>query len=81
MTERVLWFKARRYGWGWGPATTWQGWLVYGVYAALAALSAVLLPPPTHGPAFVATLAVLTAVLIGVCATQGERPGWRWGGH
>ena len=81
MTGQVLWFKARRYGWGWGPATTWQGWLVYGAYTALVALGAVLLPLPGHGSAFFATLAVLTTVLIGVCAAKGERPGWRWGGR
>jgi len=29
-----LWFKAKRYGWGWTPAC-WQGWLVLGVYFAV----------------------------------------------
>jgi len=22
------WFPARRYGWGWGLPTAWQGWVV-----------------------------------------------------
>ena len=29
------WFPAKRYGWGWGTPTTWQGWAVFLVYAAL----------------------------------------------
>jgi hypothetical protein len=28
-TERKYWFPAKRYGWGWGIPSSWQGWLVF----------------------------------------------------
>ena len=79
MSNDTIWFKARRYGWGWGPAVTWQGWLVYGAFAVLAALCGAVFLPAQNIAAFLACTAILTALLIGVCATKGERPRWRWG--
>jgi hypothetical protein len=32
--EKKLWFKAKRYGWGWTPVT-WQGWVAVLVYVAI----------------------------------------------
>ena len=26
------WFPAKRYGWGWGPPATWQGWAVLAAF-------------------------------------------------
>ena len=79
MRNDTFWFKARRYGWGWGLPATWQGWLVYGAFVALAGLSAAAFLPTQRVDAFLACTAALTAVLIGICATKGERPQWRWG--
>jgi hypothetical protein len=79
--DDTMWFKARRYGWGWGAATTWQGWAVYAVFTALIVLNAVAFPPDRHLAAFLACLSMLTTALIGICATKGERPHWRWGGR
>lgn len=28
-----MWFRAKRYGWGWRPVT-WQGWAVVAVWVA-----------------------------------------------
>ena len=81
MSKDTIWFKARRYGWGWGPAVTWQGWFTYGAFAALAVLGAVVVPPGQAPGAFVAWMAVLTTALVGICAAKGERPRWRWGGR
>ena len=33
--ERRYWFPAKRFGWGWGPPATWQGWCVLLVFLAL----------------------------------------------
>jgi hypothetical protein len=39
------WFPAKRYGWGWGPPQTWQGWAVVIVwFAAIAAATPLLMP-------------------------------------
>jgi hypothetical protein len=73
------WFPAKRYGWGWGPPTAWQGWVVIAVFACLVLAGAVVLLP-TRGPAvFVAYAILLCVVLTAVCWLKGERPRWRWG--
>ncbi len=80
-----LWFRAKRYGWGWTPVT-WQGW------AVMAAYMAVVLgwagyevggtgrrqPISAVWPGLVVIL-LLTALLIAICWIRGERPRWRWG--
>ena len=72
------WFPAKRYGWGWGPPTTWQGWVVVGgFFAAQLRLALVLLP---RSPARFALASLgLAAVLIVICWLKGEPPAWRWG--
>jgi hypothetical protein len=34
------WFPAKRYGWGWGLPTAWQGWLVFVGYILLLVVGA-----------------------------------------
>jgi hypothetical protein len=72
------WFPAKRYGWGWGPPATWQGWVVLGVWLA-AQLAAVVLLAPEDKTEFFAVTAVLVLALVGVCLAKGEPPRWRWG--
>jgi len=73
------WFKAKRLGWGWGAALTWQGWLAYVAYA-VAVLACALLLPPARSPAIFALAVVgATAALLAVCWRKGERPRWRAG--
>ena len=75
--DRRYWFPAKRYGWGWGLPTAWQGWLVMVVFAALVLAGAVfILPARGHG-FFVAYCLLLCAVLVAVCWLTGEPPGWR----
>lgn len=31
MNDKKLWFKKKRYGWGWTPSS-WEGWLIAVVY-------------------------------------------------
>ncbi|HTS17465.1 MAG TPA: hypothetical protein VMP11_07825 [Verrucomicrobiae bacterium] len=26
--DKRVWFRAKRYGWGWGLPCAWQGWVV-----------------------------------------------------
>jgi hypothetical protein len=76
--ERTYWFPARRYGWGWGPPTSWQGWAVVICYFVLVALGMVL-PFWIDWDAFVGYLLIVTALLVAVCWLKGEPPRWRWG--
>ena len=78
--EKIYWFPAKRYGWGWGLPTVWQGWAVMAVFALSVLVGAVFLLTSQGQVAFVAYSAFLCAVLIAVCWMKGEPPGWRWGG-
>ena len=79
LVESRYWFPAKRYGWGWGPPRTWQGWLVLAIFVALLALGALVLLPSQQPGAFVVYTAILVAVLIAICYVTGEPPSWRWG--
>ena len=76
-----LWFKEKRFGWGWTPVK-WQGWLVIGVYVALlfAATKTIDETKPDAVPfTFLALVILLTAALFFVARKKGEKPHWHWG--
>jgi hypothetical protein len=73
------WFPAKRYGWGWGPPATWQGWAVLIAFFILV-IAGVFIVPPQHSPVrFVGYVVILLIALTGVCWWKGEPPRWRWG--
>ena len=74
------WFRAKRYGWGWGLPNTWQGWVVLALY--LGALSALLIrvPPSASLGAYLLFFMLLTLAFVAICWLKGEPPRWRWGG-
>ena len=80
MSEPEYWFRARRYGWGWGLPSSRTGWVFFALWSAV--LAAGLLRLRSHHPLVqVAWLALLTLVLVLVCYVKGEPPSWRWGGR
>jgi hypothetical protein len=75
------WFKGKRYGYGWYPAT-WQGWLVLAVYLII--LGAFVAYNVSFGENFnvllyLAGVFFITAALIYICYKKGEPTRWRWG--
>jgi hypothetical protein len=75
--QTKYWFRARRYGYGWGLPTRWQGWAVLLGYGVLltAAVCAPAFLGPTAGP-LTAVLGFLTASIaleVILCYT-GEPP-------
>ena len=74
----AYWFPAKRYGWGWGVPTVWQGWVVLIVWGFAFAVGLHRFAPQ-HGLAFGIFLMTWTASLIVVCYAKGEPPAWRWG--
>lgn len=81
--SRPIWFKAKRYGWGWYPAT-WQGWLVIAVYILVVSL----IFKYFDGQAVVSRaksiemslmFLVSTIALVVTSFLFGEKPGWHWG--
>ena len=77
--EPKYWFPAKRYGWGWGPPTCWQGWAVMAIFVGLVAACALRFLPSGRPGAFLACTALLALLLTGICWLKGERPSWRWG--
>jgi len=86
--NKTYWFKAKRYGWGWGLPLTWQGWLSFGLFIAvwLVALLTLLVVPegstsvPTENRIMFGVVLVLDAcALVYVSFKHGEPPKWRWG--
>ena len=80
MAVRRYWFPAKRFGWGWGPPSTWEGWTVLVAYFALLGAGFAFFPPHERPVAFGIYLAAITAVLIALSWLKGEPPRWRWGG-
>jgi hypothetical protein len=78
--EDQYWFPAKRYGWGWGPPTMWQGWVVLVVWFAAIVVATFLLLP-RHLVAFLSFDLIMVVLLLLICYSKGERPGWRWGGR
>ena len=82
MTE--LWFKRRRYGWGWTPASP-RGWqaLIGFLVAVLggAAVLALTSPEGNAWPvvAYLAWVLIAALALIRITRAHGPAPRWRWG--
>lgn len=67
------WFTAKRYGWGWQPAT-WEGWLTLFVWILCLSFFVTSTPPNILG------ILASVLVLLLVCWKKGETPRWQWGG-
>ena len=77
--EKKIWFRAKRYGWGWGLPCSWQGWVVLIAYVALSIAAAVFINPASHMGAFLMAMYGLAMALVLICWWKGEKPAWRWG--
>jgi hypothetical protein len=84
MDKSSYWFKRKRYGWGFVPAT-WQGWaVVVGYMIVVIALVPAFLDAPEAVAAkeagfFVIFFTAATAGLILISINKGPKPRWRWG--
>jgi hypothetical protein len=69
--EQKYWFPAKRYGWGWGPPSSWQGWVVLVVYFALIGLGVLRFHPDREPHYFLAFVGLLSVLLVVVCWLPG----------
>jgi len=76
--DQRYWFRAKRYGWGWGLPLTWQGWTVLAVWFAAGIFGSRYLLPRRVGLHLIFVL-VMILLLLGICYVKGEPPRWRWG--
>ena len=81
--KKQIWFKAKRYGWGWYPIS-WQGWAITLVYALALVRIFTWADMTSHsgsdslikfGPPFI----IITGLFLVICYNKGEMPKWRWG--
>ncbi|MEO8751605.1 MAG: hypothetical protein ABI624_02890 [Casimicrobiaceae bacterium] len=79
MEQPSYWFPAKRHGWGWGPPSAWQGWVVLVVFFCLLAAGAAILLPIDRISAFLGWSVFLTVVLVAICWVKGEPPSPRSG--
>jgi uncharacterized membrane protein YhaH (DUF805 family) len=80
--KKLLWFRAKDYGWGWYPVT-WEGWTLTLGYIVIAVGGAMLVADNQQSPLavlFFPFILVLTTILLFTCYYTGEKPEWRWGG-
>ncbi|MES2213535.1 MAG: hypothetical protein V4473_01685 [Patescibacteria group bacterium] len=81
MENKKMWFRAKRWGWGWTPVS-WQGWVVTLLYAFALIPYAVKANKAHSGSdallQFAVPFVVLTIFLLIICYTRGEKPGWHW---
>jgi len=77
--DKKYWFPAKKYGWGWGPPTCWQGWAIMAVWFVLLVSGEVTLMVSRQIVASVLYVILLSALLTFACYVKGEPPRWRWG--
>ena len=77
--RKRYWFRAKRYGWGWGFPLTWQGWVALALFVGLFVADIFLFPPRQQLVPFLVYALTISAVFIALCWLTGEPPRWRWG--
>lgn len=82
--EHDYWFKAKRYGWGWGLPCNLKGWVFFVVWLALnLSVTAYMVYSNRlqHDMMLLVYFqALMLAVMVLVCVWKGEPARWRWGG-
>lgn len=79
MNGKKTWFPAKRYGWGWGLPSCWQGWVVTVTFIALVTIHFSLTSPETDPIQFIVYLVILFSAFFIILWAKGETPRWRWG--
>ena len=73
-----LWFKQKRFGWGWTPVT-WHGWLVVAVGIAIL-FAGVYVGEKDDAPgAALLGFLLMIALIIFFGYRKGGKPKWNWG--
>lgn len=77
-----LWFRRKRYGWGWQPVS-WEGWtavtIVLVIILILAANVMTFFETTNGMLLYYSIIVVLIGILIGLGFWKGEKPKWQWG--
>jgi hypothetical protein len=74
----AYWFRAKRYGWGWGLPASPAGWVFFLSWLVMLIAGLAWLRR-FNGLLAALFLGLMTALLLVVCYMKGEPPAWRWG--
>ncbi|MGB6219961.1 hypothetical protein [Haloferula sp.] len=77
--NRNYWFPAKRYGWGWGVPSSWQGWVATLLYLLVIVGLAFVFDPAASVVPYLVSVFAASAVLLIICWKKGEPTKWRWG--
>jgi hypothetical protein len=73
------WFPAKRYGWGWGLPSRWEGWVALIAFFILLGLDVRFFQPHRYPFTFGLIVVLLSFALVALCWWKGEPPRWHWG--
>ncbi len=78
-----LWFRRKKYGYGWYPAS-WEGWTVLVAFVIFQVWNFLRLDSTSHSNSdtirpFVIETFLAVLVLIAICRFTGEPARWQWG--
>jgi hypothetical protein len=81
--NKKLWFRAKRFGWGWYPIT-WQGWLIVLGFVVIMTLNGFRINSISQSVTeefinYASQTIILVGILIVICYLNGEKPRWTWG--
>jgi hypothetical protein len=71
------WFRAKRYGFGWGLPVAWQGWVFFLSWLLITLLGVRLLTPGSQAMRW-AFIGAMVFFLLVVCYWKGDPAGRRW---
>lgn len=78
---KQYWFPAKRIGWGWGTPSTWQGWIVLGLFVAVMIVGGFVFPPNQNLVGFIVYAVVAFVIFGAIFFLKGEPTKWRSGGE
>lgn len=78
------WFRAKKYGYGWGLPATWQGWTIFIAYLIFIIWDFVRIDKTSHSVSdtlrpVIIQFIIATGILLIIIYFTGEKLMWRWG--
>lgn len=77
--ENKLWFRRKKYGWGWVPVR-WQGWFVVIIGIAFVVLGIYIGDTDDAPGAALIGILLMIGIILFFGYWKGEKPRWQWGG-
>ncbi|RBP83618.1 hypothetical protein EBI01_07745 [Marinomonas rhizomae] len=76
--KKIVWFPAKKNGWGWSKPSSWQGWTVLALYLLTVIIISIVNDPKAELFKWAVSVAISTFILIACYCWKGEAPNWKW---